>query len=163
MRTKLIIFIFLLTISTYCFGQLKFEDLHIDTTITGFHFKTDLSGAKVYTKNGAADLTASNPSAFLIAVADINVKAAKEQLDMMMDMSTGTGFKISELVKKDTALGGNQAFYVSYTETDTSGYRSFVFNACVVKGETIIFFFSGDQDKGIYTDKFRKTFYSLKF
>ena len=67
-------------------------------------------------------------------------------------------------MKKDTTLSGNSAYYISYIETnDKVNYRNQVFNAFVIKDGTLILFTSGDLDGGKYVEKFRKTFYSMKF
>ena len=78
-------------------------------------------------------------------------------------MSVQNGYKITDLVRKDTTLNGTSAFYISYTETNESAkYKNLVFNAFVIKDKTLILFTSGDLENGIYKEKFKKTFYSIK-
>jgi hypothetical protein len=78
-------------------------------------------------------------------------------------MSVQNGYKISDVIKKDTTLKGSPAYYISYIETDAKeNYKNLVFNAFVIKDKTLILFTSGDLDKGKYFDKFRQTFYTIK-
>ena len=78
-------------------------------------------------------------------------------------MSLLSGYKITDLVKKDTTLNGYNAFYISYTETkDKTSYKNLVFNAFVIKDKTLILFTSGDLENGLYSEKFKRTFYSIK-
>lgn len=151
-------------IASLAFGQIKLEDLRIDTSITGFHLAANFQGTNVFTKNGASDLNTINPSAFSFTLAaDLNPKDAIDQLEQLMDMSKQNGFKISEIVRKDTILNGYKAYYISYTERDSSiNYENLVFNAFVVKEGTLILFTSGDLDQRMYLDKFKRTFYSIK-
>jgi len=78
-------------------------------------------------------------------------------------VSKENGYQIKDFVEKDTTLKGNNAYYISYTETDNkTNYKNLVFNAFVITGNTLILFTSGDLDNGKYSDKFKKTFYSIK-
>jgi hypothetical protein len=149
---------------TLSFGQIKLEDLKVDTTITGFHFAADFQGTEVFTKNGSSDIQTINPTAFSITIApNMNSSTAKDQLNMLLNMSKQNGYKITDLVQKDTTFKNNTAYYISYVETDDkNNYKNFVFNAFVIKDNTLILFTSGDLDNGQYADKFRKTFYSIR-
>lgn len=149
---------------TFCFGQIKLEDLNVDTSITGFHFAADFQGTRVFTKNGSSDINTANPTAFSFTIApNMNSTAAKDQLNMLLNMSKQNGYKITDLVQKDTTFKNNNAYYISYVETDDkANYKNFVFNAFVIKDNTLILFTSGDLDNGQYFDKFRKTFYRIK-
>ena len=160
-RLKLL-FLAMFTYS-FSFAQIKYEDLKIDTTITGFHFAGDVHGSKFFTKNGPSDLSSLNPSVFSILIEqNISLDEGKEQLEIFLRESKESGFKISNLIRKDTTLNGNSAFYISYEENlDEEGYHSIYFNAIVVKDETIIFFASADVDRGKYYEKFKKTFFSI--
>jgi hypothetical protein len=164
MKIKLTVFLLTVLVSKLSFGQTKLEDLRVDTTVTGFHFAADFQGTKVFTKNGSSDIQTINPTAFSFTIApNMTAEVAKEQLDMLLNMSKQNGYRIADLVKKDTVLNGNKAYYTSYIETDAkANYKNSVFNAFVVKGETLILFTGGDLDNGNYIDKFRKTFYSIK-
>jgi hypothetical protein len=149
---------------SYSFAQTGLEDLHIDTSITGFHFAADFQGTKVFTKNGPSDIQTVNPTAFSFTIApNVTAAMAKDQLDQLLSLSEQYGFAITGLIKKDTTIKGNSGYYISYTETDDkTSYKNFVFNAFVMKGNTLILFTSGDLDSGRYMDKFKKTFYSIK-
>jgi len=151
-------------ISNFSFGQIKLEDLKVDTTITGFHFAADFQGTNVFTKNGSPDIQTINPTAFSFTIAqNMNAATAKKQLEMLLNMSIQNGYKISDIIKKDTTLKGNSAYYISYTENDDkTRYNNLVFNAFVIKDGTLILFTSGDLDNGMYIDKFRKTFYTIQ-
>ena len=37
---------------------------------------------------------------------------------MLLNISKQNGYKISDLVTKDTTVKGNEAYYISYVETD---------------------------------------------
>lgn len=149
---------------TFSFGQIKLADLKIDTTITGFHYAADFQGTIIFTKNGLADMQTINPTAFSFTIApNMNGADAKGQLEMLLNMSKQNGYKISDLVAKDTTINGHEAFYITYIETDNkNNYRNEVFNSFVIKDKTLILFVSGDLDNGQYIDKFRKTFYGIK-
>jgi hypothetical protein len=144
MKTKLTVFLLTFLVSNFSFGQKNLENFKVDTTITGFHFAADFQGTKVFTKNGPSDIQTINPTAFSFTIApNSNSAEAKEQLKMMLTMSKQNGFKISDFKAKDTTLSGNNAYYISYTETDNkSNYKNIVFNSFVVKD--------------------KKTFYSMK-
>lgn len=161
---KLSILFFALSVSYFSFGQIKLEDLNVDTTITGFHFAADFQGTIVFTKNGPSDLQTINPTAYSFTIAEnFTSPKAKQQLDMLLNMSVRNGYKISDLVRRDTTLNGYNAFYISYTETDEKrNYKNLVFNAFVIKDKTLILFTSGDLDQGLYSEKFKRTFYSIK-
>ncbi len=149
---------------SFSFGQIKLEDLNIDTTITSFHFAVDFQGTKVFTKHGSSDIQTINPTAFSFTIAPNMTSAiAKDQLDQLLNMSKQNGYKITDFTKKDTTIKGNNAYYVSYTETDEKiKYKNFVFNAFVIKDKTLILFTGGDLDNGQLIDKFKQTFYSIK-
>jgi hypothetical protein len=145
-------------------GKVQFEDLKIDSSITGFHFAANFQGTVVYTKNGPSDIKSVNPSAFSFTLApNMSAKVALDQFEQFVAFSKQLNNTLSDVVKKDTTLHGNPAYYVSYTESnEKTNYKNFVFNAYVIKDNTLIVFASGDLDKGIYIDKFKKTFYSIK-
>jgi len=154
-----------LAMFTYCFSfaQIKYEDLKIDTTITGFRFAGDVHDSKFFTKNGPSDLTSNNTSVFSILIGqNMSFNEGKKHLENFLEESKESGYKISNLIRKDTTLNGNSAFYISYEENlDEEGYHSIYFNAIVVKDEIIIFFASADVDRGKYYEKFKKTFFSI--
>jgi hypothetical protein len=164
MKLNLTLLLFAVFSFSFSFGQIKLENLNIDTSITGFHFAADFQGLKVFTKNGPSDIQTINPTAFSFAIAPNMTSAkAKEQLEMLLNMSKQNGYKITDLVQKDTTFKDNNAYYVSYIETDDkTNYKNFVFNAFIIKDDTLIFFASGDLDNGKYRDKFKKTFYNIK-
>lgn len=164
MRLKLTILLQTFLASNLSFGQIKLADLKIDTTITGFHFAADFQGTNIFTKNGSSDIQTINPTAFSFTLApNMTASLAKEQLEMLHTMSVQNGYKISDLIKKDTTLNGRPAYYISYVETDLKeNYKNSVFNAFVIKDKTLILFTSGDLDNGKYFDKFRQTFYTIK-
>ena len=161
---KYSIAILLLVISNISFGQLKLEDLQIDTTITGFHLAADFQGTIVYTKNGPSDIQTQNPTAFAFTIMEnLSAKKAKKQLYKLLSMSIKAGYTISDKIEKDTTLNGNVCYYLSYKETNLQhNYQNFVFNAFVIKDKTAVIFTSGDLDNRRYYDKFKKTFYSIK-
>jgi len=163
-KMKCITFLLVFIAPVFTSGQMKLEDLKIDTTITGFRFSADWSGTTVYTKNGSSDLKAVNPSAFSFSLfANTAFQAAVEQLYALTMMSEESGYIISNFTTKDTLLNGYKTFLISYIETEKgTQYKNVVFNAVVMKENTAIVFVSGDLDNGIYTDKFRNTFFSIK-
>jgi len=163
MKIKLTIILLAFLAPNFSFGQIKLADLKVDTTITGFHFAADFQGTNVFTNDGASDMHTINPTAFSFTIAP-NMKAAeaKDQFELLLSMSEQSGYKIIDIFKKDTTLKGNNAYYISYIETDDKvNYKNFVFNAFVIKDKTIILFTSGDLDNGRLSDKLRKTFYSI--
>ena len=151
-------------ISTFSFGQLKVKDLKIDTTITGFHFAADFQGTNVFTKHGPTDIQTINPSAFSFTIAtNVTSAMAKSQLNQLLQMSKQNDYKITDFTEKDTIIKGYNAYYISYTEKDEkNNYQNFVFNAFVIKDNTLILFTGGDLDNGQYINKFKETFYSIK-
>lgn len=88
---------------------------------------------------------------------------AKNELEMLLNMSVQNGYQISDLLRKDTILKGNSAYYISYTETDQKNqHKNFVFNSFAVKDKSLVLSTSGDLDGGKYVDKFKKIFYVIK-
>lgn len=156
---------FTFLVSNFAFGQIKLEDLKVDTTITGFYFAADFHGTKVFTKNGSSDIQSTKPpSAYSFTISqNFTSSLAKEQLEMLFNMTVQDGYKITDLTRKDTTLNGYEAFYISYIETnEKTSYKNIVFNAFVIKNKTLILFTSGDLDNGLYHEKFKRTFYSIK-
>ena len=164
MKLKLTLLSLAIFAFSFSFGQIKLEYLNIDTTITGFHFAANFQETKIFTKHGLSDIQTINPTAFSFTIAPNMTSAqAKEQLEMLLNMSTQNGYKISEITRKDTTLKGYDAYYISYIESDNKiNYKNYVFNSFVIKDKTLILFTSGDLDNGQYINKFRKTFYNIK-
>lgn len=165
MKIRLFITFLLITLAPITsFGQIKLEDLKIDTSLTGFHYAANFQGTIIYTKNGSPDINTINPSAFSFTIApNISFEDAKEEIRHLLKMSLENNFTISELVEEDTTLDSKRFYSIGYTETtEKNKYKNFVFNAIVQKGNTIIIFASGDLDNGIYIEKFKKTFFSIK-
>lgn len=140
------------------------SDLKIDTTITGFKFATHFQETKVFTKNGPPDIATINPTAFSFTIAPkVTAEIVKAQFEQFLQLSNQNGYQTNNIVKKDTTLQGHEAFEISYTETlSEENYKNFVFNGYVIKNGTLIIFTSGDLNKGMYTEKFRRTFHSIK-
>jgi len=164
MKLKLITLLLLTTFSSlFSAGQTAVDHLSIDTTITGFHFAADFQGTIIFTKHGPSDIQTINPTAFSVTIApNMTFESGKEQLDQLLNMSKQNDYKILSLLKKDTTIKGNSAYYISYIETDDkTKYKNIVFNAFVMKGSTLLLFTSGDLDNGIYADRFKKTFYGI--
>ncbi len=162
MKIKLLILASL--ICHICFGQIKIEDIHIDTTITGFHFAADFQGTMVYTLNGKADLNTINPSAFSFTIyPDASYQAAVKQIDQLLEMSIQNGYKHSDIIKKDTTVNGNKVYCISLTETQKgTDYKNLIFHGFYMKGNTAILFISGDLSNGKYIEGFKKTFYAAQ-
>jgi hypothetical protein len=164
MKIKLIVLLLTLFVSQFSFGQIKVEDLKVDTTITGFHFAANFQGTLIYTQNGKADLNTINPSAFSFTImTNASYQAALEQIELLLNMSRQDGYTHSDIVKKDTTINGNKAYYISFIETrkDTD-YKNLVFDAFYIKENTILLFISGDLNNGKYIENFKRTFYDTK-
>jgi hypothetical protein len=164
MKIKLTILLMTFFISHFSLGQIKFEDLKVDTTITGFHFAANFQGTYVYTVNGKSDLNTINPSAFSFSILpNTTMKVAIGEIENLFTMSKQNGYNIADIIGKDTVINGYKAFILSYTETEKkTDYKNLVFNAVIMKENTAIIFVSGDLDKGKYLDNFKKTFYTTK-
>lgn len=145
-------------------GQSNPRPLQVDTTITRFRRAADFQGTLVYTLNGPSDIQTKNPTAFSVTQApNVSLQDAKDQLDMLLNMSQLNGFVISDLAKRDTTINGMKAFVISYKETlKEEGYSNLVFNGVLVNGNGATIFTSGDLSGGKYADLFRKTFYAIK-
>ena len=142
-------------------GQVSFENLQVDTTITGFHFAADFQGTHVYTPNGPADLQRVDPSAFSFTIMrDATREKALEQLGMYRRMSLSHGYEANDLVEMDTVIAGLPVFGWSLRETmKATGYENLVFEAFYVKDSTVVLFISGDMDHGKHAVGFRETFF----
>jgi hypothetical protein len=165
MKIKLTTLLSSVFISLFSFGQIGVEDLKVDTTITGFHFAADFQGTFVYTLNGKADLNTINPSAFAITImSDATYQAALDQINNLLNMSIQNGYAHSDIIKKDTIINGNNAYYTSLTETQNgTDYKNLIFYAFYIKDKKALFFLSGDLNNGKYIEKFKKTFCSTKW
>ena len=146
------------------FGQIRYEDIKIDTTITGFHFAADMMGVRVYTPHGEADLNAELGSAFSFKLLqNTTFESASDYINRLIEASKSNGFLVSGVVKKDTSIRGNKAMTVTYFETKKSeNYENQVFYAIVMKGTTAFVFLSGDLNNGKYIESFKKTFYAIR-
>ncbi|WP_276505070.1 hypothetical protein [Terrimonas pollutisoli] len=164
MKIKLTILLLTFFVSHFSFGQIKFEDLKIDTTISGFHYAANFQGTFVYTPNGKSDLNTINPSAFSFSILpNTTMKAAIGEIENLVTMSKQNGYTLTDIVKKDTTINGYKAFILSFTETEKgTDYKNLVFDAVIMKDNTAIIFVSGDLDKGKYLENFKKTFYATK-
>jgi hypothetical protein len=164
MKINVPILLLVFFVPCFSFGQLKLEDLKVDTTITGFHFAANFQGTYVYTQNGKSDLKTINPSAFSFSIMqNTTMKDAIREIENLFRMSTQNGYDMTSIIRKDTIISGYKAFILSYTETDkTTDYKNLVFNAIVMKENTAVVFVSGDLDKGKYLESFKKTFYAVK-
>jgi len=164
MHIKLTSFLLTFLVYSISFGQLKLEDLKVDTTITGFHFAANFQGTYIYTPNGTPDINTTNPSAFSFSILpNTTMKIAIGEIENLFAMSKQNGYNLADIIRKDTTISGYKAYIISYTETEkTAGYLNLVFNAVVMKGNTAIVFTSGDLNKGKYLENFKKTFYATK-
>ena len=162
MKTIFATLVLSLVITHVSFAQLKVEDLKIDTTITGFHFAANFSGLLVYTPHGKADLDSINPSAFSFGILpNATFASAIKQLDNLINMSKQEGYKHSDVIRRDTLLNGDRAYYISLTETlSGTDYINYVFHAFYFKGDDAVIFVSGDLNNGIYRDRIRQTFFA---
>lgn len=162
---KLVLLVLLFFTFATSYAQFKFEDLKIDTTITGFHYAADFQGTKVFTKHGPSDIQTINPTAFSFTVGkNMSALTAAMELGRMHARAKSDGFDISDFKEIDTTVTGHKVYGMSYIETDKeSNYKNIVFNALIVVGSDVIVFTSGDLDNGIFADKFQQTFYSLTF
>ena len=147
------------------YGQVKPEDLKVDTTITGFHFAANFQGTMVWTVNGPSDLKTENPTAFSFTVAqNTTYEALVAQIKQYLGWSIQNGYTHTGLVEKDTTVNGNRAYYTTTTETQKgTNYKNMVFHGFIIKDNTGILFISGDLDNGKYIEGFRKTFFAVKF
>jgi hypothetical protein len=144
-------------------GQPAASDVIVDTTITGFHYAVNFSGTYVYTLHGPSDLNGSQPTAFSVTFSrTVPFEHAKQEVRQLLHMSDQNGYKISDLLEKDTLVNGHPVYYISYSETQEN-YQNFVFNAVVNGDGAILVFTCGDLEKGKFIDLFKKTFYQLKF
>jgi len=164
MKIALTTFLFALIVSHFSFGQLKIEDLKIDTEITGFQLASETSGTSIYTPNGKSDLGTMNPSAFSFTIVpNTNYKSALKEVESLLLMSEQNGYIISDIVKKDTIVNGCRTHIISYTENQNgTDYHNQVFNATIIKDETAIIFLSGDLSKGKYIENFKKTLFAVE-
>ncbi len=142
-------------------AQISFENLLVDTTITGFHLAADFQGTHVYTPNGPSDLKSVNPSAFSFTIMrEATREKALEQLGRYRRMSLSQGYEPNDLVEMDTVIAGLPVFGWSLRETlKGSDYANRVFEAFYVKDSTVVLFISGDLDRGKHIEGFRKTFF----
>ena len=164
MKIKITILLLTSFISQFSFGQINFEDLKVDTTITEFHLAANFQGTYIYTPNGKSDLNTINPSAFSFSILpNTTMKAAMGEIENLFTMSKQNGYNLTDIIRKDTVISGYKAFIFSYTETEkTTAYKNLVFNAVVMKENTAVIFVSGDLSKGKYLESFKKTFYTTK-
>ena len=160
---KLTILLLTFFLSYVSFAQIKFKDLKVDTSITGFHFAADVKGTYVYTSNGRADLLADKGFSYfaLSILPDATMEAAFEQFEVLHNNSIDDGFSLSGFVEKDTTINGNHVYAVSFTKTKGKD-KILVFNAATIKRKTAIIFTSSDIDEGKHHENIKKTFYALK-
>lgn len=150
-------------VSTLSFGQMKLNDLKVDTTITGFHFAGDFNGTFVYTPNGRSDIKANKGFSYFsfTILRNTTMKAATDQLETLANNSIQDGFYLSELVKTDTTINGNKAVLILFVRTKGNS-KTMVFNAVIMKRKTAIIFACSDIDKGKHYEKFKNTFYTME-
>lgn len=166
MKFKLAFFTCALLLNGFSFGQISFENLKIDTTITGFQLAVDIEGTtKIFSKNGPSDIEAVNPSNFSFTIAPyLSASLAQEQFDMLMKMFEEGGYKITDLTQQDATFNGHTSHYISYSLSDEkTSNKYFVFYAYVIVNDTALLFTCEDYEDGIYIEKFMKTFHSITF
>ncbi|GAB4092820.1 hypothetical protein [Flaviaesturariibacter terrae] len=164
MKAAIILSLLGLTFSGNVAAQSAAQPIRVDTTITKFHLAADFQGTLVYTLNGPADINKQNPTAFSITrMPNASIQDAKDQLEMLLNLSRQNGYAITDLIKRDTLINGVKAFIISYKESiKEEGYFNFVFNGILVTKNVATIFTSGDLNNGKYTDLFKKTFYAIK-
>ena len=164
MNLRLLLGIIALTVFHPAICQISIEDIQIDTTISGFSFAIDYSGTKVYTPNGESDLKTKNPTAFSFTLMnDATYEKASQQIGYMIKMAFANGYQHSDIIEKDTLINGNEAFYISMTQTlESEDYKNLVFYGFQIKDKTALLFISGDLDNGKYIDVIRQTFFATK-
>jgi len=164
MNIKLLVFLVTLFTSQLSFGQIKIEDLKIDTNITGFHFAANFQGTIVYTPNGKADIgSQTKPSAFSISILpNATPLTARLQIEQFLSWSVKDGYQHTDVVNKDTIVNGTKLYSVSLTETlKGTEYKNRVFHGFFIKDNSAVIFISGDLDNGKYIEGFEKTFYRI--
>jgi len=163
MTIRIAICLCLYALPFFSFGQIKLEDLHADTTITGFHIAMIANGQKTFTQNGPSDLNKENPSVFmLMAIPSRGYYNDVRVLTKMLEIGRQPGFEVSDMVKIDSMLNGNRTFIISYSEIKKeTATRNQFFNAFFLKDSTAVIFMSGDFDSGKYVEQFKKTFYRM--
>ncbi len=164
MKIKLAISLIILFITNFSFGQLKIEDLQVDTTITGFHFVENRNNTKVFTPTGKSEMIFKNMPVFYITLfSDATYQTSKNKVENTLSVVDAYGNTASDVIKKDTIINGCQSYIISFTETDGgTGQKDLIFTGFIIKGNVAIIFECDDFDNGKYTDKLKKTFYSLK-
>ena len=164
MKTMFVVVVVLFLSCHAGFAQLTAKNIKFDAAIAGFKFAVDFQGTLVYTPNGNADLDTKDPTAFSYSIyQDATYNKAVEQIEEYMKMSTDRGYLQTDVVKKETVVNGNKAYYISYTETlPNSDYKNINFNGFFINGTTAVLFISGDTKGGMYIDKLKKTFFSTK-
>jgi hypothetical protein len=167
MRIYLKLVLIILICPVFTFGQLKVGDVKVDNTITGFKFAKDYDGLYVFLPNGEKDLK-SNMSvstfAFLVKQ-NIDYANSIAYLDFQMNNEKKNGFAISNIVRKDTVIGGLKAYEMSFNEKKNGKVQQMMnsYFAFIMKDNDVVFFLSGDNNKGKFIQKFKNTFYKLKF
>lgn len=134
----------------------------VDTTITGFRFAMHDNETKFYTKNGFSDiLSAIKLSNFSVKVSN-KISFDQAKAEILKRAILGWRYIFTERREKDTILNGQQVYYISYKQTieGEKFYANFVFSA-VSNTNPVVVFTSEDLDMGKYTEKFKKTFYTL--
>ena len=163
-HTRLVIVILLLT-SSFAFGQIKSQDIKIDSKITGFKFAKDMDGMLVYLPNGQDDFERNeNPSSFSIHTEpDMTYDRSVGYIDYQMDYAKRHGSTLTNIIKKDTRINGYKAYEVTFTENVTGlNSKRLNYYSFFLKGSTAVIFLSGDSDNGKYIQKFKDTFRRAK-
>ena len=158
MKIKFNILLLFVLVAPCCMGQIKLEDVKIDTSITGFRFHFKHKGTVVYNLSGEFDTV--NFSYFTFTTwPDSTYKQGLDYFDRAMKMGLANGYVYSDIVKKDTTLNGIKANCLSLTQTK-KGTNYFVIIAFYIKDNTLVLFNGIDYTiDGKYMDGFRRTFW----
>mgnify|MGYP001256355826 CR=1 FL=1 len=139
----------------------------IDTNLTGFHFTQREGDAYIYTQNGLSDLkSAKTPSAFsLMMIQNTTYESAKDLIEELIETSAlEDGNTQDQFIKKDTIINSMKGYSVALRETRKGSlYHNLVFYGFILKGNEALLFISSDLDRGKYSEKFKKTFYSIRW
>lgn len=148
-------------------AQMSIGSVKVDTTLSGFHFTQRDGDVSIYTQNGLSDLkSAKTPSAFsLMRIQNTTYESVKDMIEELIETSALVdGNTQDQIVKKDTVVNSMRTYSVALRETRKGSlYHNLIFYGFILKGNEALLFISSDLDRGKYLEKFKKTFYSIRW
>jgi hypothetical protein len=149
---------------SFSLDPLELASFEFDESITGFKLARIVGNMFVYTPNGKEDLKNMEKIITSFQLSTIEAPTfskAKEFLDLTITKYSGT--EISNVIKKDTIINGNQAYEVSFQGIGPNDKIIYYYQMAIHKDNKALNFLGVDGENGKLIEKYAKTAHTIQF